>query len=435
MHKGIQGKNAMRITGVANGQFGRLFQSVFAVSGLIVAVLASNGALAASFETEPVFSASRILPPVLVAGPEHQVAPRVRNDGVMNLYEINSRFGIFKAKSTEELRIRIREIYAIAEMNKIESSEAFKSGIKNAGAGVVEGVGSAVTDPIGTASGAISGVGKLFRRAGANLSGDNPRSDAEGGLMKELAGVEQRKREYAAKLGIDVYSTNEVLQEQLDRLARAGALGGIGIGFSVGAVAGPVIAATQSANLMNDVFAAKSATDLRIMNRAALEGMGVSKEVIDRFFANPVISPRHQTIIVRSLQNMGGTKGREHLLKLAILSDFEDIALFRQRQAELYSAYSNGVERIVRFQPFGQIVAAETSSGSHLFIWPVDYLSWTRDVSRLVNWGNDQVEKTGKAKKKRVWLAGSATDRVLDELTRLGWEIERDAARRLNVRN
>ncbi len=47
------------------------------------------------FESLPVLSASKILPPELLSGPNHRVQEKVKNDGIVNIYTIDSRFGTF----------------------------------------------------------------------------------------------------------------------------------------------------------------------------------------------------------------------------------------------------------------------------------------------------------------------------------------------------
>lgn len=66
------------------------------------------------YESPAVLSASRILPAELLSRPNHRVQERVINDGIVNIYKIDSKFGPFDAVSTAMLRIRIQEINAIA---------------------------------------------------------------------------------------------------------------------------------------------------------------------------------------------------------------------------------------------------------------------------------------------------------------------------------
>ena len=70
----------------------------------LIAVLVFQPAFAIAaqtgYEPLPVVSASRILPAELLTGPNHRVQDRVRSDGIVNIYTIDSRFGTFTAVST-----------------------------------------------------------------------------------------------------------------------------------------------------------------------------------------------------------------------------------------------------------------------------------------------------------------------------------------------
>jgi len=397
------------------------------VVGLLGATVPAALAQQGEIERAPVFRASQILPPDLVTGPSHRIDESVPNDGVMNLYRINSRFGLFEAQSTAEMKIRVHEVYAIGAMEEVQSSEAFAESVKNAGAGVVEGVGHAVTDPVGTVSAGISGVGKLFQRAGAKLGGDT-RSESEDSGMSDLLGVSKKKRQYAAEFGVDVYSSNEVLQQNLDRLAQAGWFGGLGVNIPVGVVAGPVLMATQTANRMKGVFRDMSATDLRIMNKKKLEAMGVSAEVTDLFISNRFFSPRHQTLLVAALEEMGRTEGRGHLVRFAVQTEDEDMALFRQRQAEMYAGYHRSVQPLERFVPLGKLVAAKTQGGALVFNVPLDHLAWTRDMASFMRWVNQEISAAAGSAEKHVWVTGTVSALARTNLEAKGWNVHERAA-------
>ena len=384
-------------------------------------------ASAQDFEDPPVFEASRILAPDLLIGAEHQVDERVENDGYMNRYRIHSRFGAFDAQSTAELAIRVREIYAMAKMSELQSSDVFVSAMKKTGSGVVTGVTGIISDPGGSISGAASGVGKLFKRAGAKLAGD-PRSESEGSSVSDLIGLENRKREYAADFGVDVYSSNEAMQAQLDRIAAAGYFGGMSTSLAVGAVAGPILTVTGGVDLMGDVFRSTSATDLRLMNREKLASMGVSPDVIDLFIGDRVFSPRHQTLLVAALAQMDGVDGRAHFVKFAVGGEGEDLALFRQRQAQMYAGYHRAVEPIVEFVPFGALVGARTKSGKTVFNAPLDHIAWTSEMSRFLRWADGQVlDAEGKGAARELWITGTMSALAKRRLSELGWTVRENA--------
>lgn len=190
--------------------------AMYVVSATLLAAFVFT-ASAAEYESAAVLNASQILPPALLTGPNHRVDEHVLNDGFMNHYRIRSKFGD-TAASTAELGKRVHEIYAIDRMNAVKGSQEFTDAIKESGQDVVEGAKGLLTNPVNTVSTAVSGVGKLFQRGGEALFGD-PQSKAEDSRWKTAIGFEKVKREYASEFGVDVYSSNKLLQDQLDALS------------------------------------------------------------------------------------------------------------------------------------------------------------------------------------------------------------------------
>ena len=94
--------------------------------GIVLLVFAQRG-----YEAAPVLSASKILPPELLAGPHHRVEERVTNDGYLNTYQIDSKFGTFTAVSTAVLRKRIGEINAMVVMEKVREKNFIRSSVSS----------------------------------------------------------------------------------------------------------------------------------------------------------------------------------------------------------------------------------------------------------------------------------------------------------------
>ena len=63
-------------------------------------------------------------------------------------------------------------------MEQVERSAEFVESMKEGAGDIVDGAVGLVTDPLDTVGGAVSGVGRLFQRAGDSLFGDPP-SEAE----------------------------------------------------------------------------------------------------------------------------------------------------------------------------------------------------------------------------------------------------------------
>ena len=127
----------------------------------------------------------------------------VVNDGFFNVYTINSSYGTVTTVSTAKLRKYIKEINAAVLMDQVEKSGEFTGAMKGAAGKVVDGAVDLVNDPVGSVSGAISGVGSLFSRAGESMKGT--RSDTEDSALKAMLGYSTAKRQYAYEFGVDVY--------------------------------------------------------------------------------------------------------------------------------------------------------------------------------------------------------------------------------------
>lgn len=407
------------------------------LAGLISWTVAAAvpGAAQESYESPPTLAASAILPAQWLVGANHRVAEAVRNDGYLNHYVVTSRFGEFPAVSAAALRIRLDEVNAIAAMDRVQDSEEFKQAFQEQAGKTIQGLENLVTKPGETLSGAVSGVAKTFERAGESLFGSR-RSQAEEERWKDVLGFAKTKREYARHFGVDPYSSNRVLQEQLDRITWAGYFGGLSMGAVTAMVpgaAGAVLSLQGGTTLLNDVLATTPPTDLRRINRDKLKAMGVDAQLAELFINNAAFSPRHQTLLVGALEEARGVGDREAFVRFAVPTHTEDLAFFRQRMAELYAGYHRNVATIARFVPVGQFVAAQTRGGALVVATPVDHLVWTPSAARVLAALSGQARML-KASRQELWLGGTASPLTRAELQRQGWVLQERIEERLLAR-
>lgn len=387
-----------------------------------------SAAWAQDYEQAPRLDASAFLPAQLTQGPHHRVDRQVLNDGYMNHYVIHSNYGEFKVVSTAKLRKRVDEITALVAMEQVSTTGVFGDAVVKGGKGAVRGVTNLVTDPINTVGGAVSGVGKVFGRVGESLFGST-RSESEEGRLENLIGFAESKREYAAEFGVDAYSHNEVLQNELDSISWTGFVGELAPSAALAAVpggAGIAISITQNTDMLNDVFKSTPPVDLRKMNREKLIAMGVNEDIAELFIDNGIYTPREQTLLVAALDEMKGVKGREALVKTAILADNVDLAYFRQRQAQMYTAYHKKVGPISAFLPIGQLAGAQLADGTLLFVAPLDLLSWTEQMGSYVANSSGYIDQNVKPAGKHLLVAGGATDLAKAKMAELGWALTVD---------
>jgi len=402
--------------------------SVFLASVLMgMLVFQSTVTLAAQpgYEPLPIFSASKVLPPELFSGPNHRVQERVRSDGIVNIYTIDSRFGTFTAVSTAMLRKRVHEINAMAVMDQLKGTREYADSVKESGLDTLVAAKDMVFQPIKTTTEVVSGVGLLFRRAGDSLFGAK-RSDAEDSRFKNLIGFSNYKRDYAYQLGVDVYSRNKVLQDRLNEIAWTGFAGGLTVSAALAAVpggAGVAMTAIGMTRLGTAIFQNTPPSDLRRMNSEKLRAMGIHEHTIDTFISDSVFTPREQTLLVAALDEMMGVAARERMVQLAALTHKDDVAFFRQRQAEMYAGYHRAVSPIGRFVGVGPVPAARTIKGALVFNIPVDYVAWTQEVARVVTNASNLANQLTGISEKQLWVTGTLSPRARTEIRRLGWKV------------
>src|SRR6266404_4837868 len=92
-----------------------------------------------AFDPPEVRAASDVVPPALLRGPHYQLGSTVRTFAFMNQFSVTSDYGAFTPPSDARLRRLVREIAAIAELEKIHQSDAFAKATVEAGKGVIQG--------------------------------------------------------------------------------------------------------------------------------------------------------------------------------------------------------------------------------------------------------------------------------------------------------
>ena len=92
--------------------------------------------------------------------------------------------------------------------------------------------------------------------------------------------------------------------------------------------------------------------------------MRVRDAVTDRFLANRMLPPRHQTVIVEAMKTLHGIPGRAAFIQYAARDDSEDAALLYQEMAEFLAGYHRLVAPIQRLTIYQNIPVAYTSQGN-----------------------------------------------------------------------
>lgn len=394
------------------------------VSLLAAAIVHAPGLsdAASRFEGPLSQKASDILPPNLISGPHYRVRDRVVSYGYMHHYTVDSDYGVFEVTGDFALRKLIREIGAIASLSEIKKSQAYIDGIKKAASQPLEFGANLLTDPVDTISGVPKGITRLFENVATGLT--TKASPTQDNKAKQMLAVSSNKRELAHRLGVDVYSSNSVLQKELNSVAWATALGSLTLSAALAPVGGPAVmavSATRTAQQVTELNKEYPPERLRQMNEQKLQSMGVPSYAVSLFLDNPAFTPTHETVIVNSLDALQGAKGRELFIQQATTADGEETANFYMYSAETLRGLQQKGAKIQDIRVFGPIMFARASSGNVLVPLPLDQGFWTERASQRVPDAITAYKaQNPSAKKFEFWVTGSVSKMAKEELAKLG---------------
>ncbi len=365
-----------------------------------------------------------VLPPQMIAGQHHRVRDVVVSYGYLHHYTVDSDFGVFQATGDGALRKLLVEIRAIAALKEVQRSEAFVEAVKHAVGGTVEFGKKLITDPVDTLSGLPAGVFTILGNVKTTITMEH--DPAEDSRVKQALFVSSWKRDYCAKFGCDVYSSNKVLQEELNRVGWAAAIGGLVMSAATaGADTTAVTVASNMrlANSVKDALKEFPPSRLRIINEEKLAAMGMSEDLTKRYLGHQAFTPRNDTVMVEALSHLKGVRGRAAFLEFALQADGEVAANFFEDITETMSGYHNTVAPIQEITILSGFVLARTKNGSAVIPFPLDHGVWSQRADTLLNQVRATYSAPGFNGKYEIWVTGDVTPLARQQLRARGMEI------------
>jgi hypothetical protein len=381
----------------------------------------------AAFEELPILKASDILRPEILAGPHYKIREEVFTYSGANQFTIESDFGVFEADGNEILVTRINEINAIARLKEVSRTDEFKDALNKAARSPVAAAKAIANDPARTIANVPKGLMKFMGRIGEDVKGIGQKQkgrDPEGSQLQQVIGFSDAKRKVAISLGVDPYSTNTVLQHELDQIAWASFAGGAAFTLAtlpVSGAAGTALTVTEVSGDFNDILKEKSPTDLRMMNRRALLDMGATEKEADKFLNNNAFSPSAQTAFVLNLKSMKGVANRRAFVRLAgETSSSETDAIFCVQTAALMSKLNKEEIPLARIELLGKFPVCVAKDGTTVVALEWDYAAWTSGAARVSDEVAKFAAKSPRNKKVLVALSGQVSPRLRQELEARG---------------
>jgi hypothetical protein len=351
----------------------------------------------AAFEQGVVFRAADLLPADSLRGASFRVRDQVVTDGFMAHFDLDTDFGTFTAIGVPQVRTRIAEVEAIRKLVETSKSDLFAEGMKRSLETPIDAVKNIVTKPVETAKQVPKTVGHFFGKIGTSIErgvnkakaaseGPAPSTEAVAGgvseTAKSVAGFDKARLATAKQLGVDPYSDNTRLQEEMDKVTWAFFAGGLPlrIGAAV-ASAGVAVAATNMVGVPEDMYVLTQ-SELAHRDQAALEAMGLTADDIRDFMIQPVLSTTRRHRIVTALSSMGKAGGRGLIIRLANSCTTADQADFMIAALNLLvTRMRSGEADYTALQVIGRLPAAMTAAGELHVPAPVDYVTWTEQVA------------------------------------------------------
>jgi hypothetical protein len=183
-----------------------------------VALLLTQGPQASAqqqVEKPPVFNAAQLPASIKRVGPNYTIRNPVRSDGLLRRYVLATPYGDINVAGDEMLRMRINELNALVELEKVSNSESFGRALAEAGLSPLKFAGGLIINPIGTVQNTFAGVGGFFNRIGSEMNNaGKTRDDPLSGLL----GVTDQRRALATAYGVDPYTDLAPHSEKLQQL-------------------------------------------------------------------------------------------------------------------------------------------------------------------------------------------------------------------------
>lgn len=399
----------------------------------IAAITLCQSAIAqapAPYEQGVLLNAADLLPAELLRGDSHRVRDQVATDGYMAHFEIDSDFGTFTAIGVPQAKNRIAEIEAIRKLVETSKSDLFAEGLKRSIEQPIDAVKNIVTHPVESVKQAPATVGHFFTKVGSaigraggkvkdNIQNDGPPPSGSeiGNAAKNVAGFDKAKLDTAKQLGIDPYSDNARLQQEMDKVTWAFFAGGLPlrIGAAV-ASAGVAVAATNMIGIPADTYALTQA-ELALRDGRSLAAMGITDEDIKTFQLHEALSTTRRHRIVLVLEALADAKGRGLIIRQANACETPEqadfliaaLSILAERQRSGAASYGS-------LQVLGRLPGAIDANGELHVPAPVDHVTWTEEVAGFA--GRDDLGKSPKV----LLHSGKLSEAAANGFTAKGWK-------------
>ena len=422
-------------------QFKSFLSTAIIITCNLVSTTLSAQTLTA-FETPPIRKASTVLPPTLINGQHFKVRDQVGWKEGLHLFTVDSDFGPFEVWGEPMLRVRLREVEALYTLKQTSNAAVGTSAAaKQMGRSLVS-LGKAFKHPVKTSKAIPGGVKRMFKSvkydaqslgsAGKTIADERAQGGpAEGEtsaakkvsvkLGRNLTGVNRSYRKWAEKVGVNPYTNNKALHDELERVAKTEA----GAKFGTKVFAPSII--PEELKIISDVSKTAYHKEWRVIieeNNLALDALAVEPETKALFLENPYINLTLQTLIIELLEAMVGTEDRAIVIEQASLLLTDAEAAFFAESLMMAHWFHVNQSPAARMLGGTLIPVILTTDGRVIAFSASDYEYWTPLTAPIAAEFNQQYRNV--SRKREVWVADNVSPGFVKGVSNLGWSVRSD---------
>jgi len=408
-----------------------ILSSIAIITVIIMGTTVMTARAQSGFETEPVLKAKDLVAPELLKGPHFTVDDRVPVKGFLAYFTIRSDYGTFEAHGIHMFQIRVKEVYALAQLDDMSKTKEFTEAAGRAIARPVTSTVHMLVDPVETIEGFPGGVTRLWDRiklgsekvaeaaTAPGASGGQKVADVServGGITVTALGYEKERRDLAKGLGVDPYTTNPVLSKKLSDMAWVAFSGRFGIQAAMSVLV-PYSMAMSAVTITNTTVYDTPQGDLINKDQAIFAETGASEAQVQALMKNKQYSLSVLTALAQGLQRLQGVNGLASIVDFAAAAKTQDETRFVAGSVNILARYHESVAPIAVTTAPGPIIG-RTTNGTLVIPAAVDYVAWTERTSRMAQ------RDDFKAPDRATWLSGQMSIRARKEFTARGWRVD-----------
>ena len=394
--------------------------SMLLIAGVVFPFVVNAG----QYEQQPVLDASTILGDKIMSD-NYWVDPVVYNDSRFNLFSATLNGRSERVISNALMAERLHEADAIGVLRQIKETDAYKKGLDAALEAPLTLTRKTLEDPIAVLESIPDGLSNLMQDIGAALSSAGQgESKEENALIKDLIGFNTVKRRLASELGVDVYSSNQLLQQEIDDVAWSMFAGGAVI--DVALTAAPLAASlaveiSDQANTGNLNWKVPPATLQQAIVKAVKKN-GLNDSELETLVFHKTCSLSHLSSIVTNMTALGSVAGIDMFYRQVNALTSEHECRAHQKLAELVYLYHVNKQSVKDIQIRGYSVWLTDTAGSQAIVVVADYLTYQSSNSNLLQPGNPA-----------IWLSGKVSPAAMQVLNKNKVSVEQSVSQRYNA--